>query len=220
MKSIILLAPPAAGKGTQSELICNKYNVPHISTGDLLRTAVRDNHPLAQTISDLINSGALVTDEIVLDLLKERLTKSDCDNGYVLDGFPRNVSQAVTYEEILKEIGKELGIVILLDIDRKLAKKRIVGRLSCQACGSVYNSMFDEHKSKVDGACDNCHSALTKRDDDDEETFDKRFDSYIEKTKPLIDYYNNKEVLYRIDSGINKEHTFNEIEKIIKEQND
>ncbi|MGE5456056.1 MAG: adenylate kinase family protein [Ignavibacteriales bacterium] len=220
MRSIILLAPPAAGKGTQSDLICNKYNVPHISTGDLLRAAVRENHPSAQIINDLMNSGALVTDDIILDLLKERLAKSDCDNGYVLDGFPRNVPQAVAYEEILKNISKELGDVILLDIDRELAKKRIVGRLSCPACGSVYNSMFDETKPKVENACDNCHSELTKRDDDNEETFDKRFDAYVEKAKPLIDYYNNKGVLHRIDSGINKEYTFNEIEKIIKEQND
>jgi adenylate kinase len=220
MKSIILLAPPAAGKGTQSELICNKYNIPHISTGDLLRAAVRDNHPFSQIISDLMNSGALVTDDIILDLLKERLSKSDCDNGYVLDGFPRNVPQAVMYEEILKNISKELGNVILLDIDRELAKKRIVGRLSCPACGSVYNSMFDETKPKAEGVCDNCHTLLTKRDDDNAETFDKRFDAYIEKTKPLIDYYNDKDVLYRIDSSISKEYTFSEIEKILKEQND
>jgi len=220
MKSIILLAPPAAGKGTQSKLICNKYKVPHISTGDLLRSAVRNNHPLAQTINELINSGSFVTDDIVLDLLKERLSSGDCDNGYVLDGFPRNVEQAVTYEEILKSIDKEFGIVILLDIDRNIAKNRIIGRLSCSTCGSVYNSMFDETKSKTEGTCDNCHSGLSKRDDDNEETFDKRFDTYVEKTKPLIDYYSDKDILYRVDSGINKEYTFNEIEKIIKEQND
>jgi adenylate kinase len=220
MKSIILLAPPAAGKGTQSDLICRKYNVPHISTGDLLRAAVRDNHSSAKLISDLMNSGALVTDDIILDLLKERLNESDCDNGYVLDGFPRNVPQAVAYEEILKNIDKELGYVILLDIDRELAKKRIIGRLSCSGCGSVYNSMFDETKPKVENFCDNCHSELSKRNDDNEETFDKRFDAYIEKTKPLIDYYNDKGVLHRVDSGINKEYTFSEIEKIIGKQND
>jgi adenylate kinase len=220
MKSIILLAPPAAGKGTQSDLICRKYNVPHISTGDLLREAVRDNHSSAQLISDLMNSGTLVTDDIILHLLKERLNKSDCDNGYVLDGFPRNVPQAVAYEEILKNINKELGYVILLDIDRELAKKRIIGRLSCPDCGSVYNSMFDETKPKVENSCDNCHSELSKRDDDNEEIFNKRFDTYIEKTKPLIDYYNDKGVLHRVDSGINKKYTFSEIEKIIRKQND
>lgn len=220
MKSIILLAPPAAGKGTQSDLICGRYNVPHISTGDLLRAAVKDKHFSANLINDLMNSGALVTDEIVLDLLKERLSKNDCDNGYVLDGFPRDVEQAIAYEEILKNIDKELGYVILIDIDREHAKKRMVGRLSCSSCGSVYNSMFEQTKSKAENICDNCNSELIKRDDDNEETFDKRFDAYIEITKPLIDYYAAKGVLHRVDSGINKEQTFSEIEKIIKVQND
>ncbi|MDD2377803.1 MAG: nucleoside monophosphate kinase [Bacilli bacterium] len=216
MKSIILLAPPAAGKGTQSALISDKYDVPHISTGDLLRNAVRENHPSAGIIKDLMNSGSIVTDEIVLELLKTRLDKSDCDNGYVLDGFPRNVSQAIAYENILKNIGKELGIVIFLDLDKEIAKKRIVGRLSCSKCGNVYNSMFEETKPKIDNLCDSCNTELSRRDDDNEETFDKRFEVYIQKTQPLIDYYEQKGILYRVNSGISKDYTFSKIEMIIR----
>ncbi|MDD2435029.1 MAG: nucleoside monophosphate kinase [Bacilli bacterium] len=215
MKSIILLAPPAAGKGTQSALISEKYRIPHISTGDLLRNAVRDNNPSAELIANLINSGSMVNDEIVLALLKMRLNQSDCDNGYILDGFPRNVDQAIAYEKILKDLNKELGIVIFLDLDKELALQRIIGRLSCSNCGQVYNSMYEETKPKVDNQCDNCQTKLSRRDDDNEKTFNTRFEVYLEKTQPLIDYYEEKGILYRINSGISKDYTFNEIEKII-----
>lgn len=217
MKSIIFIAPPAAGKGTQSTLVEEKYGIPHISTGDLLRGARTANDQRAKMIADLQDKGLLVPDEIVLELLKERLAQEDCENGYILDGFPRNLSQAEAYEEILSALQLPLGNVILLELDKETAKRRINGRLTCPKCGAIYNREAEESKPKVDGYCDNCHVELKHRSDDTAETYDVRYDSYIKDTAPLIDYYEQKGVLFRIDSSIGKTRVFEEIEKIIGE---
>ena len=213
MKSILFIAPPAAGKGTQSKMVSEKYHLPHISTGDLLRNASRENTERGQYIKMQMESGGLVSDEITMELLKERILKEDCQNGYILDGFPRNTTQAILYDELLKELHKELGYVIVLDLDKETAMKRIVGRLSCSQCGAVYNSEFS--KPKVDGICDHCNVALSKRADDDETTFEKRFDTYLTLTKPLIQYYEEKGVVSHIDSGCDKETVFSNIEKVL-----
>ena len=217
MKSLIFIAPPAAGKGTQSEIISKKYNIPSISTGDLLRDARNQDNEIGRIIREKQDKGLLVNDEIVLSLLKNRLNESDCENGYILDGFPRNVEQAVAYEKILNELNKDLGIVILLDIDKEIAKKRITGRLSCPNCKSIYNELFEEMKPEKEGICNHCQLELTKRSDDNEETFEQRFETYLEKTYPLIEYYQNKGNLYTINSGISKEYTTKEIEKILND---
>ena len=217
MKSIIFIAPPAAGKGTHSTLVEEKYGIPHASTGDLLRSAENANDDRAKLISELIEQGKLVPDEIVLELLKERLAQEDCKNGYILDGFPRNVSQAEAYDKILSEINMPLGNVILLELDKEIAKKRITGRLTCPKCNAIYNSEAEELKPQVDGYCDNCHVELQHRSDDNAETYDVRYDTYMRETAPLIDYYDAKGVLFRIDSSVGKERTFKEIEKIIGE---
>lgn len=215
MKSIIFIAPPAAGKGTQSKLVSDKYNIPHISTGDLLRSAINDDSDMSKLIKEEMQKGNLVSDEIILELLQERLKQDDCQTGYILDGFPRNTNQAIAYEKMLNELNKELGLVILLDLDKKTAKERIVGRLSCKNCGSVYNEFIEESKPKEKGLCDKCHLELSKRSDDNEETFEERFTTYLKETQPLIDYYEKQNHLYRIDSGISKDYTFKEIERII-----
>lgn len=215
-KNIMFIAPPAAGKGTQAELLSTKYNIPHISTGDLLRNASQDGTERGKMIADMMVQGILVGDEIILELLKERLQKEDCNNGYILDGYPRNIEQAKQYEEMLKELNKELGIVFYLDIDKEVAMKRIVGRVSCSNCGTVYNEMFEETKPLKDGVCDKCNSDLVKRADDNEETFNTRFETYINKTQALIDYYESTGSLYRINSGISKENTFEQIENILR----
>lgn len=214
MKSIIFIAPPAAGKGTQAVMLSSKYNLPHISTGDILRNA-QDDTERGKYISNEMAQGHFVSDEIILELLKERLLKSDCNNGYILDGFPRNIEQAKHYEEILKSVNKDLGYVIVLDIDKQVAKNRIVGRVCCPNCGSVFNEIFEETKPIKNGTCDKCGSILIKRADDNAETFEKRFDAYLTKTQPLIDYYNEKKVLYRVDSSIDKDYTFKQIEDIL-----
>ena len=215
-KNIIFIAPPAAGKGTQAEMLSAKYNIPHISTGALLRSASQDGSERGNMIADMMVQGILVGDEIMLELLKERLQEEDCNNGYILDGFPRSIEQAKQYEEMLKELNKELGIVIYLDIDKEVAMKRIVGRVSCGNCGAVYNEMFEETKPKKDGLCDKCESKLVKRADDNEETFNTRFETYINKTQALIDYYESLGSLYRVNSGISKENTFEQIENILR----
>lgn len=211
--NIILIAPPAGGKGTQSELICSKYNIAHISTGDLLRKEVANGNTELKSIMD---AGMLVKDEIIFDLIRKYISSPECANGYLLDGFPRNVSQAIEYDKILKDLNKDIGYVIELDIDKDLAAKRIAGRRSCPKCGSTYNIYFDNMKPKNEGICDNCGESLTQRDDDNEETYITRYNTYLEKTSPLIDYYKNKGVLYTVDANKTVEETFQNIEDILK----
>ena len=218
MKSLIFIAPPAAGKGTQSEIISKKYNIPSISTGDLLREARNEDNEIGKIIREKQDKGLLVDDEIVLALLKKRLNESDCNNGYILDGFPRNVEQAVAYEKILNELNKDLGVVILLDVDKELAKKRITGRLNCPKCKAVFNKLNEEMKPKQEGICDHCGEALVTRSDDNEETFEQRFQTYLDKTAPLIEYYSNKGNLYRVDSNTLGGAT-KEIEMILNDNN-
>lgn len=215
MKNIIFIAPPAAGKGTQAVMLSSKYNIPHISTGDILRNA-QDNTERGKYITNEISNGRFVSDQLMLELLTERLSQSDCKNGYILDGFPRNIEQAKQYENILEKLNESLGYVIVLDIDKELAKARIVGRSSCPKCGKVYNESFDELKPIKENTCDVCNISLTKRSDDNAQTFDDRFATYLQKTKPLIDYYENKNVLYHVDSSFGKDQTFNQIENILR----
>lgn len=215
MKNIIFIAPPAAGKGTISNMLTDTYHMTHISTGDLLREETSSDSELGKYIKEQMQSGALVNDKIILDLLKKRIAKDDCNDGYILDGFPRNVEQAIAYENILKELNKDLGYVFLLDVDKELAKKRIVGRISCPQCGAVYNEYMEETKPKKDGICDKCNISLVKRDDDNEETFEKRFTTYFEKTEPLINYYKEKGVLYNIPASCGKDPTFAAIKKVM-----
>ena len=211
--NIILIAPPAGGKGTQSELLCSKYNIAHISTGDLLRAEVENGNTELKKIMD---TGMLVSDEIIFDLIKKRISSNDTINGYLLDGFPRNIEQAKTYDKILNELNKDIGYVIELDIDPELASKRISGRRSCPKCGATYNIYFDGMKPSVENVCDKCGSTLTKRDDDNEETYKTRYNTYLEKTKPLIDYYRNSGVLYVVDANGTPEETFKNIEDIVR----
>ena len=215
MKSIIFIAPPAAGKGSQAVMLSSKFNIPHISTGDILRNA-QDDTERGKYISSEMAKGHFISDEIILELLTERLSQSDCENGYILDGFPRNIKQAEEYEEILNKLNKDLGIVIVLDIDKEIAKERIVGRISCPKCGSVFNDMIEESMPKEAGICDKCKTKLKKREDDNAESFEVRFEGYLAKTEPLIEYYQNKNILYRVDSSLGKDITFNQIEDILR----
>lgn len=216
MTNIIFIAPPAAGKGTQSLLLKEKYNLAHISTGDLLRNAQNEESERGNYIKECLKSGRLVSDEITLELLTERLKQEDCKNGYILDGFPRNLDQAMAYEKLLGELNIDLGYVIFLDVPKELAEKRIVGRESCPNCGAVFNDQIEVSMPKVEGICDVCGSKLKKRKDDNPETFSVRYDTYMEHTQPLIDHYKKMGVLYTVPS-IGKYETFKEIEDIIQE---
>lgn len=207
MKNIILIAPPAAGKGTQSKLICDKYNLIHISTGDILREKSL-NDPW---LSLLMKSGQLIDDAIITKLVSERLKEDDCKKGFVLDGFPRNIRQA----ELLSSMNININYVFYLNIDKSTLKNRIVGRVSCPNCGNVYNEQIEESKPKVPNICDKCNSSLFKRDDDNEISFETRYETYMENTYPLVEYYKSMSNLYEITS-VNKEDTFNEISKILE----
>lgn len=216
MKNIVFIAPPAAGKGTQSLLLQEKYHLAHISTGDLLRKASQEESERGYFIKEALQKGQLVSDEITLELLTERLKEKDCENGYILDGFPRNVKQALAYENVLKELGKDLGYVFFLDCPKELLKKRIVGRKICPNCGAVFNSLIEESKPSVEGVCDRCSHTLVKRKDDNEETFDARYDIYMKQTKPLIDHYRSLGVLHTIKEE-DKDAVFKKIAEIIHE---
>ena len=159
-----------------------------------------------------MESGNLVSDDIVLSVLSKKL---DTVSNYVLDGFPRNLNQAIALDQILVEKNTKIDYVIYLSLDKETAKKRIVGRVSCPTCGNVYNTMIDGMNSKINMICDNCNSSLVKRNDDNEQTFDIRYDTYIKETEPLIEYYKNKGVLYQVDSSKESEQVYQDIKKII-----
>lgn len=214
MKNIILISAPAAGKGTLSNLLTEKYGYIHISTGDLLREEASNSSELGKKISEILKTGELVSDEIVLELLKNRLSKKDIENGYILDGFPRTLEQAIKYDEILKELNKDLGLVALLNTDYSILKKRITGRVICKDCGSIYNTLTGVNTPKVENICDICGGSLYKRSDDNEESFEVRYQTYLEKTEPLIEYYKNKNKLYFINSS-SKEEMLKEIEVLL-----
>lgn len=209
MKSIIFIAPPAAGKGTQSSRLSKEFNLEHISTGDLLREEVKKGNT---ELKQMMESGSLVNDDIILTILKNKL---ETVNDYILDGFPRNLNQAIALDEMLKQNNTKIDAVIYLNLDKETAKKRIVGRVSCPKCGNVYNTMIDGMNSKVNMICDDCKSSLVKRSDDNEETFNVRFDTYMNETAPLIEYYQNKGNLYQIDSSKNPEEVYQEIKKVL-----
>ena len=198
MKNIILIAAPAAGKGTLSDLLVKKYDYLHISTGDLLREVSKETTELGQKIAKMLKNGELVTDEIVFELLENKLCQ--VDKPYILDGFPRTLNQAYKYDELIQKLNKDLGIVVVLNCDYEILKKRIVGRYLCKDCGSIYNTLTGVNTPKQEGICDNCGGELYKRSDDNEESFKTRYETYLEKTKPLIDFYEKKGNLYYINS--------------------
>ena len=215
MKNIMFIAPPAAGKGTQADLVSNKYHIPHISTGDILREISKEDSEIGKYVYETLASGKLVKDEITYQLIEERLKRDDCKNGYIIDGFPRNIEQTYEYDKILKNLDYDIGNVILIDIDKKTLEKRITGRRLCEECGAIYN-INDENKSpKVESVCDNCGGKLYQRSDDNLEAFETRYQTYLDKTEPIIDYYRKANVLKVVDGNDTIENIFNSIDEII-----
>jgi len=210
LKNIILIAPPAAGKGTQSNLLCEKYNLVHISVGDLLRIELQKDGEISQYLKQQMESGNLVKDEIIIEIIKNRLNNVDCKNGFILDGFPRTIRQA----EMLDKMNIIINNVFYINVDKETAKNRIVGRISCPKCGSVYNTEIEESIPKVSNVCDRCGSLLQKREDDNELVFENRYNTYVNETQPIIDFYKNKNVLCEI-KNLSKMETFNEIQKVL-----
>lgn len=216
MRNLILLAAPGAGKGTLAKELKEKYNYVHISTGDLLRERVLKDDELGREIANMQKEGLLVTDEIVYKLLEDRLMEDDCQKGYILDGFPRNVKQAEKYDEIVKKINGDLGIVIVLDIAKEELASRITGRRLCKECGAIYNMNNPKLTPKVEGTCDKCGGELYQRSDDNLESLETRYNTYVEKTQPLIDFYSAKGNLYTVDSNKGSEYTFEQVTELLK----
>lgn len=218
MKNIIFIAPPAAGKGTQSKLISSLYNIPHISTGDLLRDEVASGSILGQSLKSEMDQGGLISDDTIVNLLRTRISQVDCKNGFILDGYPRTLDQALVYSNLTKELGFDEGVVIFMDLDRELALKRTLGRVVCVACGASYNREISSLNSKIEGFCDKCGHLLEKRSDDSEETFNKRYETYLKETTPLVEYYNNKGILrkIRIEENSSIQDIFEKIKELIK----
>ena len=216
MKNLILIAAPGAGKGTLAKDLKEKYGYTHISTGDLLREAAAKGDELGRQIHEMQTKGLLVTDEIVANALKNRLMEDDCNNGYILDGYPRTVKQAEMYDEIVRELNKDLGMVIVLDIDKELLVERITGRRLCRGCDAIYNIYNPELSPKDEHTCDKCGGELYQRSDDNLESLEIRYNTYLEKTQPLIDYYDNKNCLYRVSSNNGSKETFKKVTELLE----
>ena len=217
MKNIIFIAPPAAGKGTISSMICSKYNIPHISTGDLLRDEITRSTKICLEIRQSMARGEFVSDELITKLLKKRLSNKDYKKGYILDGYPRNIHQAEIYDSLLKELSYDVGTVIFLDIDKEIAISRIKSRIVCPKCGMSYNTSSLELSPVREGLCDVCSLELKVRSDDTEETFINRFDTYMRETYPLIEYYENKNNLVKINvNNMTPNEIFEEVRKVIE----
>ena len=187
MKNLILIAAPGAGKGTLSKDLLSKYDYVHISTGDLLREQVAKGDELGQEIAKIQEAGGLVSNDIVYKALENKLKDPKCDNGYILDGFPRNIEQAHEYDNILKRTKRDLGIVILLDIPKEELIERITGRFTCKDCGEIHNIYNEELKPIKEGICNKCGGELTQRKDDNLESLTVRLQEYHKNTQPVIE---------------------------------
>ncbi len=206
---LIIMGPPGAGKGTQAALIKNTLNIPHISTGDMFREAIKNETPLGVEAKRYIDNGELVPDSVTIGLVRERLSNKDCQKGFLLDGFPRTIPQAKALDEILKDLNLNLDAVINIAVDDNVLVDRIVGRRVCPKCKAGYH--ITNLKPKVDGICDVCGEKLVQRKDDIEETVKNRLNVYANQTKPLLEYYDSYGIVKTIDGVGDIDVIFNNI---------
>jgi adenylate kinase len=214
LMNLILLGAPGAGKGTQAKMISEKYGIPQISTGDMLRDAVAKGTELGRKAKEYMDRGELVPDEVVIGIVKERLQQPDCRKGFILDGFPRTIAQAEALDKMLGDLGMKIDAVINVAVPEEEVVKRIVNRRTCRKCGAVYHLIYNPPKE--DNKCDKCGGELYQRDDDREETVRERYRVYRENTEPLIDYYRRKGVLFDVDGTKDIKGVFQEIDEILK----
>ena len=201
-KNIVLLGPPGAGKGTLSEVLLKEEKLAHVSTGDIFRSEIGKGTELGKLAKSYIDSGKLVPDEVVADMVAGKLLSAECADGFLLDGFPRTIRQAKLLETALEKAGKKLDAVVLFDAPEELLLQRLTARLTCRKCGASFNKIFS--KPKVEGVCDSCGGELYQRSDDSLETAKNRLSVYKEQTFPLIEYYTKKSLLRKIDSSLPK----------------
>ena len=210
---IIMLGAPGAGKGTQAKMIAEKYNIPHISTGDIFRANIKEGTPLGKEAKGYMDKGQLVPDELTVRILLDRVASDDCSGGYVLDGFPRTIPQAEVLDSELDKLGDKVDFAINVDVPDENIVRRMGGRRACVTCGATYH--IEHVPPKKEGICDKCGSELILRDDDKPETVQKRLSVYHEQTQPLIDYYKKAGILKSVDGTQPMEDVFADIIKIL-----
>lgn len=210
---IIMLGAPGAGKGTQAKMIADKYSLPHVSTGDIFRANLREGTELGKKAKEYMDKGALVPDELTVEILLDRVAKDDCKNGYVLDGFPRTIPQAEVLDSELTKLGDAVDLAIDVEVPDENIVRRMSGRRACLKCGATYHVEYIPPKKE--GICDDCGKPLVQRDDDKEETVKKRLGVYHEQTQPLIDYYTKKGILKTVDGTKDMKDVFADITAII-----
>ena len=212
---IIMLGAPGAGKGTQAKMSAEKCGIPHISTGDIFRANIKNGTELGAKAKEYMDKGLLVPDELVCDLVVDRIQQADCEKGYILDGFPRTIPQAEALENALNAIEQKLDYAIDIDVPDENIINRMSGRRACVGCGATYHVLFNP--TKVEGKCDVCGESLILRDDDKPETVKKRLDVYHTQTQPLIDFYTERKVLVEVDGTQSMDKVFDDIMKILGE---
>ena len=212
---IVLLGAPGAGKGTQAQSISKFFKIPHISTGDIFRKNISEGTKLGKTAKRYMDAGQLVPDQLTLDLIADRLGMDDCKNGYLLDGYPRTVVQAEFLEDMLKSKGSQLQCALLIEVPREVLMERMTGRRVCPSCGASYHMKHNPPEKK--GICDNCGNDVIQRIDDKVETVADRLDVYDEQTKPLIEFYEKRNILKSVDGTRAINQIFNDIVKVLSE---
>ena len=204
---------PGAGKGTQAEQIVEKYSIPHISTGDMFRSAIKEGTDLGLQAKSFMDKGELVPDEVTIGIVRERLSKEDCEKGFLLDGFPRTVPQAEALENILSDLNKKIDFVINIDVEKELLMERLTGRRICKSCGSTYHLVFNP--PATEGVCDRCNGELYQRADDNEETVENRLEVNLKQTKPLLDFYETKGYLRNINGQQDIRKVFADLDDLL-----
>ncbi|AWI10867.1 adenylate kinase [Caldibacillus thermoamylovorans] len=211
--NLILMGLPGAGKGTQAEKIVQKYQIPHISTGDMFRQAIKDETELGLKAKSFMDKGELVPDEVTVGIVRERLSKPDCQTGFLLDGFPRTVQQAESLDQILNDLNKKIDYCIHIDVDKDILMERLTGRRICKSCGATYHLVFNP--PQVANTCDKCGGELYQRADDDAKTVQNRLDVNVKQMVPLLDFYATKNVLKTINGVQEINKVFEEIDKLL-----
>ncbi|WP_251553898.1 adenylate kinase [Neobacillus muris] len=212
--NLVLMGLPGAGKGTQAERIVEKYGIPHISTGDMFRAAMKEGTELGLKAKSFMDKGELVPDDVTIGIVRERLSKDDCEKGFLLDGFPRTVPQAEALENLLEELSKKIDYVININVDKSILMERLTGRRICKDCGSTYHLVFNPPAKE--GVCDRCGGELYQRADDNAETVQNRLDVNIKQQEPLLTFYEEKGYLRSIDGQQDITKVFAEIEQLLE----
>lgn len=214
--NIVFIAPHGTGKGTQCDKLVSKYNYNHISTGELIRKELKKENDFSKEIKSIIDQGKLISDEIVLDLIKNYLLENNISGNIIFDGYPRTIDQAKTLDELMTSLNQKIDLVVYLKISKEEAMKRTFGRLTCPNCGKSYNKYYEDLMPQEEGICDDCKGQLVARSDDTKEAFESLFKVFLEDTYPILDYYKEKGILKVIDASLNIDEIFKLIEESLE----